>query len=93
MPSDYSSSRGELVTVRRSMNNHGTMTVEVEDTNETRHVSEYEHDDLKQTLAALPAGTTVPIKMRPVGVRGNVWKAVEFQAGTRTHTAAVATGK
>jgi hypothetical protein len=75
------------------MNNHGTMTVEVEDNNETRHVSEYAHDELKETLAALPPGTTVPIKMRPVGVRGNVWKAVEFHAGARSHTAAVVAGK
>jgi hypothetical protein len=75
------------------MNDHGTMTVEVEENNETRHVSEYEHDDLKRTLSALPRGTTVPIKMNPVGVRGNVWKAVEFQSDTEAFSSAFTTGK
>ncbi|QIB74697.1 hypothetical protein GL213_07360 [Halogeometricum borinquense] len=62
------------VIVRKPMNDHDTMTVEVEDTNETRHLAEYAAPELRQTLAALPSGTTIPVSLSRVGVRSNVWR-------------------
>jgi hypothetical protein len=62
------------VTVRNPMNDHDTMTVEVEDTNETRHLVEYADPELRQTLSALPSGTTIPVSLSRAGVRSNVWR-------------------
>lgn len=62
------------VTVRKVMNHHDTMTVEVTETNETRHLVEYGSSQLKETLSSLPEGTTLPLTMRPVGTRANVWQ-------------------
>jgi len=72
-------SQATVVTVRKPMNDHGTMTVEVESGNENRHVVEYADDDLKRTLESLPVGTSVPLSMRPVGIRANVWEAVDLR--------------
>ncbi|QCJ45761.1 MULTISPECIES: hypothetical protein [Haloprofundus] len=65
----------ELVTVRKEMNAHGAMTVEAVDSNATRHIAEYETSQLQSTLQQLPAGASVPLELRPVGTRGNVWRA------------------
>jgi hypothetical protein len=64
------------VVVRRPMNDHGTMTVELCGANETRHVCEYATPDLRRRLAVLPAGTEVLLSMSRIGVRANVWRAV-----------------
>ncbi|ADQ67050.1 hypothetical protein C499_04803 [Halogeometricum borinquense DSM 11551] len=66
------------VIVRKPMNDHDTMTVEVEDTNETRHLVEYADPELRQTLAALPSGTTIPVSLSRVGARSNVWRVAEL---------------
>lgn len=66
----------ETVRIIREMNDHQTMTVEVVDSNATRYLVEYGSTDLEQTLTALPAGTTVPLELEPVGARSNVWRAV-----------------
>ncbi|RLM57609.1 hypothetical protein DVK02_07585 [Halobellus sp. Atlit-31R] len=66
------------VVVRRPMNDHGAMTVEVCATNETRHLSEYASPELRRRLEALPSGTTVPLTMARVGVRANVWRALDL---------------
>nr|WP_256545137.1 hypothetical protein [Halobellus ramosii] len=66
------------VVVRRPMNDHGAMTVEVCETNETRHLTEYASPELRRRLEALPSGTTVPLTMTRVGVRSNVWRAFEL---------------
>lgn len=63
------------VVVRRSMNDHGTMTVEVERTKETRYLVDYASDRIRSVLSALPAGTEIPVQMTRVGGRANVWKA------------------
>ena len=75
------SGQATVVTVRKQMNDHSTMTVEVESSNENRHVVEYAGDELKRTLESLPVGTSVPLHMRPVGIRANVWKAVDLRQG------------
>lgn len=62
------------VVVRQTMNDHHTMTVEVERSNETRHLVDYADADLRDTLAALPPGTTVPVSLSRAGVRSNVWR-------------------
>ena len=62
--------------VRRPMNDHDTMTLEVCETNETRHVCEYATPELKRQLEAVPADTTIPLAMSRVGIRANVWRAV-----------------
>lgn len=62
------------VVVRRPMNDHGTVTVEVCATNETRHLAEYASPELRRTLADLPAGAAVPLTMSRIGVRSNVWR-------------------
>jgi hypothetical protein len=64
------------VAVVRSMNDHGAMTVEATASNDTRHVVEYESDEIRATLAQLPAGATVPLELERVGGRGNCWRAV-----------------
>ncbi|MFC4357836.1 hypothetical protein ACFO0N_07730 [Halobium salinum] len=56
------------------MNDHGAMTVEATATNDTRHVVEYADGDLKETLAQLPAGASVPLELERVGGRGNCWR-------------------
>ncbi|MFC6726495.1 hypothetical protein ACFQE1_19435, partial [Halobium palmae] len=43
------------VAVVRPMNDHGAMTVEATASNDTRHVVEYAGDDVRTTLAQLPA--------------------------------------
>jgi hypothetical protein len=71
----------ETVRITREMNDHRTMTVEVVDSNATRYLVEYGSTDLERTLAALPTGATVPLELKPVGVRSNVWQAVGMQSG------------
>ena len=63
---------GEVVTVTRPMNDHGTVTVVVDETNETRHLVDYTTREIEDALRSLPAGTSVPLQMRPVGTRANV---------------------
>ncbi|SDQ36697.1 hypothetical protein [Halopelagius longus] len=60
------------------MNDHGAMTVRVESDSEVRQVVECESDEVRETLERLPAGTTLPLKMESVGMRGNAWRAVEL---------------
>jgi hypothetical protein len=60
-------------TIRQPMNDHGTVTVELGETNETRYLVEYESDRIRDVLSALPAGTTLPIRMTRIGSRSNVW--------------------
>jgi hypothetical protein len=62
------------VTIRQAMNDHGTTTVEVTETNETRHLVDYASDSLRSALGSLPAGTTIPVEMMRVGSRSNVWR-------------------
>lgn len=62
------------VVVRRSMNDHGSMIVEVCDTNETRHVCEYATPEVRRRLEALSPGTTLRLRMSRVGIRSNVWR-------------------
>lgn len=75
----------ELVHVRAEMNDHGTMTVELHETHETRHLVEYESDRIRDTLASLPAGARVPIEMVRAGSRSNVWRVVALH-GRRVPT-------
>lgn len=65
----------EKVSITRSMNDHSSMTVEVVGTNATRNIVEYANQELKQTLAALPVGATLPLKLEPIAGRANVWRA------------------
>ncbi|MFB6251184.1 MAG: hypothetical protein ABEI27_05785 [Halobellus sp.] len=67
----------EAVIVRRPMNDHGTMTVEVPESNEIRHICEYGTPELRRTLGSLPADANLSIEMVRVGVRANVWRAVD----------------
>jgi hypothetical protein len=60
------------------MNDHGTTTVEVTETNETRHLVDYASDSLRATLRSLPEGTTIPVEMTRVGSRSNVWRVCGF---------------
>jgi hypothetical protein len=69
----------ERVEVRRRMNDHGTMTVEVTASNEIRHLVAYESSSLQTTLTNLPEGSTVSVEMRRAGVRANVWRAVALR--------------
>lgn len=71
------------VVVRRPMNDHGTMTVELRYANETRHLCEYATPHLRRRLALLPAREEVLLSMSRIGVRTNTWQvtaAVEPQA-------------
>lgn len=75
----------ELVTVRTEMNDHETMTVELHETNETRHLVEYASEQIRDTLASLPVGSRVPVEMVRAGSRSNVWKVVALH-GRRAPT-------
>ena len=77
----------ERVEVRRRMNDHETMTVEVAASNEVRHIVAYESPSLRTTLARLPAGSTVPVEMRRAGARANVWRAVALGPSRERSTA------
>jgi hypothetical protein len=68
------------VVVRRPMNDHGTLTVELGATNETRHVCAYATPELRRRLASLQAGTELLLSMSRIGVRANVWRAVDATA-------------
>lgn len=78
METPPSSSAHVTVVVRRPMNGHGTMTVEVVETNETRHVVDYATPLIRSTLSALPEGTTIPVELVRVGIRSNVWRVVDL---------------
>jgi hypothetical protein len=71
------------VTVRHAMNDHDAMCVEVQNGNATRHIVDYESSDVRRTLAALPEGASLPLRMEPLEDRANVWRAV----GTRSPAA------
>ena len=70
------------VTVRRPMNEHGAMCVEVGEAHATRHVVDYEDPEIRQTLESLPQGTTLPLEMEPLEDRANVWRAVAIDRST-----------
>jgi hypothetical protein len=55
------------------MNDHGAMTVRIDETNETRQVVDFETASIRSTLERLPVGTTLPMEMESVGSRGNAW--------------------
>ncbi|WP_435186411.1 hypothetical protein [Halobellus sp. EA9] len=81
--------RPARVVVRRPMNDHGTMTVELCETNETRHVCEYATPELERRLGSLPAEAVLPLAMARVGVRSNVWRAVAIPDRGAADAAAV----
>ena len=60
------------------MNDHGAMTVRVEASNEVRQVVECASGAVEHTLARLPTGATVPLKMESLGSRGNAWRVTEL---------------
>jgi hypothetical protein len=67
-----------VVTVVRSMNAHGAMSLESEEDGAQYHVVEYRSRRLRETLESLPRGATVPVALTPVGSRGDAWRAVEI---------------
>jgi hypothetical protein len=71
------------VRVRHAMNDHDAMCVEVVNGNATRHIVDYRNADVRRTLAALPEGASLPLRMEPLEDRANVWRAV----GTRSPAA------
>lgn len=74
------------------MNDHGTMTVELCETNETRHVCAYASPELERRLAPLPAGTELRVSMSRIGVRANVWRVADVAAERSAGVADVASG-
>jgi hypothetical protein len=68
------------VEVRHAMNDHGAMCVEVVDANATRHIVDYQSTDVRRTLAALPEGASLPLRMEPLEDRANVWRAVGIRS-------------
>lgn len=65
-------------TIRQPMNDHGTVTVELRETSETRYLVEYDTDRIKRVIGSLPAGTTIPLRMTRVGSRSNVWRVTDL---------------
>ena len=68
------------VTVREPMNDYGSMLVSVDETNCTRHIVEYEDDDLETALAGLPAGSTLSMQMEQIETRGNCWRVTALRS-------------
>jgi hypothetical protein len=71
------------VTVDWPMNEHGTMTVSVVETNEVRHLVEFA-PGVAAVLADLPAGTTLPVRMRRLPARGSCWRVTAVGTSTRS---------
>lgn len=73
-------SEAETTTARIEwpMNDHGAMTVRVGSSNEVRQLVEFESKAVEETLAKLPTGATVPLKMESLGSRGNAWRVTEL---------------
>ena len=69
------------VVIRQSMNDHGAVMVETQETNETRHLVEYASERVRSVLAGLPEGTTLPVQMTRVGGRSNVWRVSGLPSG------------
>jgi hypothetical protein len=90
MSSSSAGTDARTVRIVRSMNDHDAMCVEVEETNATRHVVDYESDDLRRTLAALPEGSSLPLRMVRLDDRANVWRAVSMNRGRTAATVAPA---
>lgn len=70
------------VTIDRPMNHHGTMTVEVAETNEIRHLVEFA-PGVRTVLDGLPPETTLPIEMRQLPARGSCWRVTAVGASAR----------
>jgi len=66
------------IAVRRPMNDHRTMTIKLCATNETRHLCEYATPEIRRRLAALPPEAELLLSMSRIGVRANVWRAVDI---------------
>jgi hypothetical protein len=79
-----------LVTIRRSVNEYGTMTVEAHDSNQYRQVVAFAAD-LRAVFADLPAGTTVPVRMERLHTRGNCWRVTSVGPSGRGDPARDAT--
>jgi hypothetical protein len=62
-----------VVRIEWPMNDHGAMTVRVEGSNEVRQLVEFAGESVEETMAKLPAGASVPVRMESLGTRGNVW--------------------
>lgn len=71
-----------LVTIRRPVNDHGAMTVEVVETNAHRTVVSFD-GDLRSTLAALPTGTTLPMALERLPERGDCWHVADVGVARR----------
>lgn len=66
------------VEVVRPMNDHGAMTVELVDRNETRHVVECASQSVREALRRLPVGSSIPLELERLGPRANAWRAVDI---------------
>jgi hypothetical protein len=62
-----------VVGVTQGVNDHGTMTVEVAESNDCRHVVAFA-EGLRAVFDDLPEGTTVPVEMERLHTRGNCWR-------------------
>jgi hypothetical protein len=62
------------VTVWRSMNDHGGMTVYVPESHEFRQVVEYDSTELRRLLGRLPAGASVRTRLERLRGRGDAWR-------------------
>jgi hypothetical protein len=70
------------VRIEWPMNDHGAMTVRVEGLNEVRQLVEFADASVEETMAKLPAGASVPVRMESLGTRGNVWRVTALVGRT-----------
>lgn len=52
------------------------LTVEVEETHETRHLVEFESTEVEELLHRLPVGSHISLYMERAWGRGNCWRAI-----------------
>jgi hypothetical protein len=71
------------VTILKEMNEHDAMCVEIVDENATRHIVDYDTNEVRQTLSALPEGASLPLQLERLEDRANVWRAVDIHGGRR----------
>lgn len=68
-------------TVVRPLNECGGMTVRDAETGATYQCVEWETSELESIFTQIPAGATVPIRLRAVSGRGNCWRVVGVGTG------------
>lgn len=70
-------------TVKRTMNNHGALTLSAASGRRTFQVVDYATEDIRLALAHAVGGTTVDVHLVALGSRGDAWRVSAVASGTQ----------